>query len=116
LADFINAPALRLAVAPIGNLGLKIDSKGPRRMIEEDQRIPLLDVGTLARIRDGAIKVRGNIGRVTRDGVIFSDSHTEKLDGVILATGFHPDPRKLLPEAHGVFGADRIRVNFKFRI
>lgn len=105
MADFINAPAIRLAVGPVKNLGLKIASKGPRRMIEEDRRIPLLDVGTLARIRDGAIKVRGDINRFTRDGVVFSESPAEKFDGVILATGFRPDLRKLLPEAHGVFDA-----------
>ena len=62
-------------------------------------------MGTLARIRSGAIKVRGDIDRFTRDGVIFSDSSAEKFDGVILATGFRPDLRKLLPEAHGVFDA-----------
>jgi cation diffusion facilitator CzcD-associated flavoprotein CzcO len=105
VADFINAPAIRLAIGSVRNLGLKIASKGPRRMIEEDHRIPLLDVGTLARIRDGAIKLRGDIDRFTRDGVIFSDSPAEKFDDVILATGFRPDLRKLLPEAHGVFDA-----------
>lgn len=105
VADFINAPVIRLAVGSVKNLGLKIASKGPRRMIEEDQRIPLLDVGALARIRDGAIKVRGGIERFTRDGAIFSDSSTEEFDCIILATGFRPDLRKLLPEAHGVFDA-----------
>ena len=105
VADLINAPAIRLAVGPVRNLGLKIASKGPRRMIEEDRRVPLLDVGTLARIRDGTIKIRGDIERFTRDGVIFTGSPEEKFDGVILATGFRPDLRKLLPEAHGVFDA-----------
>jgi len=105
VADFINAPAIRLAVGPVGTLGLKIASKGPRRMIEEDHRVPLLDVGTLARIRDGTIKIRVDIERFTRDGVIFTGSPEEKFDGVILATGFRPDLRKLLPEAHGVFDA-----------
>ena len=103
VADFINAPAIRLAVGSVKHLGLKIASKGPRRMIEEDRRIPLLDVGTLARIRDGTIKVRGGIDRFTSDGVIFSDTPAETFDSIILATGFRPDLRRLLPEAKGVF-------------
>ncbi|GAA0889308.1 flavin-containing monooxygenase [Rhodanobacter soli] len=102
VADFINAPAIRLAIGPVRKLGLTIARKGPRRMIEEDRRIPLLDVGTLARIRDGAIKVRGGIERFTRDGVVFAQSPTEPFGAVILATGFHPDLRPLLPEVHGV--------------
>jgi cation diffusion facilitator CzcD-associated flavoprotein CzcO len=102
VADFINAPAIRLAVGSVKNLGLKIAPKGPRRMIEEDRRVPLLDVGTLAKIRDGTIKVRGGIDRFTSNGVVFSDSPAEKFDCIVLATGFRPDLRKLLPEANGV--------------
>jgi hypothetical protein len=59
IVDFINAPVIRLAVGPIERFGSKRAVKGPRRMIEEDGRVPLLDIGTLAKIRDGAIKVRG---------------------------------------------------------
>ncbi|GGY17098.1 dimethylaniline monooxygenase [Rhodanobacter panaciterrae] len=103
VADFINAPAIRLAVGPVRNLGLKIARKGPRRMIEEDHRVPLLDVGTLARIRDGAIKLRGGIERFTADGVVFAETPAEPFDDVILATGFRPDLRKLLPDSRGVF-------------
>ena len=103
VADFINAPAIRLAIGSVKHLGLKIASKGPRRMIEEDRRVPLLDAGTMARIRDGTIKVRGGIDRFTSDGVAFSDTPAETFDCVILATGFSPDLRGLLPEAKGVF-------------
>jgi cation diffusion facilitator CzcD-associated flavoprotein CzcO len=103
VADFINAPAIRLAIGSVKHLGLKIASKGPRRMIEEDRRVPLLDVGTLARMRDGTIKLRGGIDRFTSDGVVFSDTPAETFDCIILATGFSPDLRGLLPEAKGVF-------------
>jgi cation diffusion facilitator CzcD-associated flavoprotein CzcO len=103
LADFINAPAIRLAVGSLKKLGLKAHAKGPRRMIEEDHRVPLLDVGTLARIRDGSIAVRGGIARFTRDGVAFVDSPAEPFDSVVLATGFRPDLRAMLPTVNGVF-------------
>ncbi len=108
--DFINAPAIRLAIGSMENLGLKIATKGPRRMIEEDRRVPLLDVGTLARIRDGTIKVRGGIERFTSDGVVFSDSRAEKFDCIVLATGFRPDLRTLLPDAKGVFDVQGMPV------
>jgi cation diffusion facilitator CzcD-associated flavoprotein CzcO len=98
LVDFINAPILRLAVGPIERLGLRRAAKGPRRMIEEDGRVPLLDIGTLARIRDGSIRLRGGIDRLTPDGVIFSDQRAQAFDAVILATGFRPDLRPLLPD------------------
>lgn len=103
VADFINAPAIRLAVGSLKKLGLKAAAKGPRRMIDEDHRVPLLDVGTLARIRDGSIVVRSGIERFVADGVVFADGRTEPFDIVVLATGFRPDLRNLLPGVQGVF-------------
>jgi cation diffusion facilitator CzcD-associated flavoprotein CzcO len=100
--DFINAPAIRLAVGSIEKLGLRRAAKGPRRMIEEDGRVPLLDVGTVAKIRDGSIKLRGAIDRFTSDGVVFSGSGAETYHAVILATGFRANLRALLPDAKGV--------------
>jgi Pyridine nucleotide-disulphide oxidoreductase len=103
LADCLSAPLIRVAVGSTRNLGLQIERKGPLTMIAEDRRVPPLDVGTLARIRNGTIKVRGGIARFTDDGVAFTDSVTEPFDAVVLATGFRPDLRPLLPGVPGVF-------------
>jgi cation diffusion facilitator CzcD-associated flavoprotein CzcO len=105
VADALNAPVIRIAVGSIESLGMKRAAKGPRRMIEEDGRVPLLDVGTVAKIRAGAIKVRGAIVSVTPDGVVFSETGPETFDAIILATGFRPDLRKLLPDAANVLDA-----------
>jgi len=102
VVDFINAPAIRLAVGSIESLGMIRASKGPRRMIEEDGRVPLLDIGTCAAIRAGRIKVKGDIASLTPKGVVFASSPPENFDAIILATGFHPDLRALLPDASGV--------------
>jgi cation diffusion facilitator CzcD-associated flavoprotein CzcO len=105
LVDVINAPVLRLAVGNFEKLGLRRAAKGPRQMVEEDGRVPLIDVGTLARIRDGSIKVRGGVDRFTPDGVVFTDAAGEKFDAVILATGFRPDLRLMIPDVEGIFNA-----------
>jgi hypothetical protein len=65
--------------------------------------VPLFDIGALAKIRDGAIKVRGAIDHFTTDGAAFSNAAFERFDAVILATGFRPDLRKLAPDLEGVF-------------
>ena len=103
LVDFINAPILRLAVGSIERLGLRRAAKGPRQMIEEDGRVPLIDVGTLDKIRDGSIKIRGGIDRLTREGVAFADATSGAFDAIILATGFRPDLRRLIPDEGSVF-------------
>jgi cation diffusion facilitator CzcD-associated flavoprotein CzcO len=105
VADFLNAPVIRLAVGPLDKLGLKPAAKGPLQMIEEDGRVPVIDIGALAKIRSGAIKVRGGIERFSSEGVTFVESGAERFDAVILATGFRPDLRALLPGAEGVLDA-----------
>jgi cation diffusion facilitator CzcD-associated flavoprotein CzcO len=103
LVDRINAPILRLATGPIEKWGLRRAAKGPRQMVEEDGRAPLIDIGTLDRIRDGSIEIRRGIERLTPDGVVFADARTEEFDAIILATGFRPDLRSLVPDVEGVF-------------
>jgi cation diffusion facilitator CzcD-associated flavoprotein CzcO len=102
IADALNAPAIRLAVGSIEKLGMTRAAKGPRQMVEEDGRVPLLDVGTVAQIRSGRIKVRGDIASFQGKTVVFPRSSPETFDAVILATGFHADLRTLLPDAPGV--------------
>jgi cation diffusion facilitator CzcD-associated flavoprotein CzcO len=103
LVDIMNAPILRLAVGDIEKLGLRRAVKGPRQMVEEDGRVPLIDIGTLAGIRDGSIKIRGGIDHFAAEGVTFADHVAEKFDAVVLATGFRADLRRLIPDVDGVF-------------
>lgn len=105
VADKINAPLLRFAIGSIEKLGLKRSPKGPLQSIEEEGRVPLIDVGTLDAIRDGRIKLCGDIASFTREGVEFKQSPAERFDAIILATGFRPDLRPLLPDARGVLSA-----------
>jgi cation diffusion facilitator CzcD-associated flavoprotein CzcO len=105
VADALNAPILRMSVGSIEKLGLKKAAKGAMQMIEEDGRVPVLDIGAVKKIREGAIKVRGAIERFTRAGVAFAEGGAESYDAVILATGFKPDLRRLLPDADGVLDA-----------
>jgi cation diffusion facilitator CzcD-associated flavoprotein CzcO len=105
VADALNAPAIRLAVGSLATAGLTKAAKGPLRTIAEDGRPPLIDIGTLDAIRDGRIKLRGDIASFTATGVSFKQSPAEPFDAAILATGFRPDLRALLPDAKGVLSA-----------
>ena len=102
VADAINAPFIQFAIGSIEKLGLRRSAKGPIQAIEEDGRVPLIDVGTLAAIRDGRIMLRGEIASLARESVAFKQSPAERFDAIILATGFRPDLRPLLPDAKGV--------------
>jgi cation diffusion facilitator CzcD-associated flavoprotein CzcO len=108
LADILNAPAIRLSVGSFATAGLRKAAKGPLRTIAEDGRPPLIDIGTLAAIRAGRIKIRGDVANFATTGVTFRQSQAERFDAVILATGFRPDLRSLLPDAKGVLSASGV--------
>jgi cation diffusion facilitator CzcD-associated flavoprotein CzcO len=105
VADAINAPIIRLAVGPLKPLGFRVAAKGPLRMIEEDGRVPVLDIGALAKIRAGKVAVRGGVARFGPRSATFDDGRFEPFDAVVLATGFKPDLRVLLPDAKDVLDA-----------
>jgi len=88
VADKINAPLIRMLVGDITKLGLKKSKYGPREQIQKQKRIPLLDVGTIKLIKQGHIKVYGDIVRIEGNTIYFEDNKQQHFDAIILATGY----------------------------
>jgi cation diffusion facilitator CzcD-associated flavoprotein CzcO len=104
IADKLTAPLIRMLVGDITKLGLKKSKYGPREQIEKQKRIPLLDIGTIKLIRQGAITVYGNIDRIMDNTVFFEDQKQHDFDAIILATGYEHDLANLL-------GAENEKIN-----
>ncbi len=96
-ADAITAPLLRVMTGRPEAYGMVKAEKGPAAQVIEDGRVPLIDVGTLAAIRDGRIRVRPAIDRFEGGTAIFADGKRSDVDAVVLATGYAVDLRPLLP-------------------
>jgi len=67
------------------------------RQLREQGRTPVIDVGTLARIRAGQIAVRPGIRRLVADGAEFVDGSIDRFDAIVLATGYRADVDALFP-------------------
>ena len=105
LVDLLNGGITRLRTGDITKLGLKKSTKGPVTQIVEDKRIPLIDIGTLKAIKDGLVSVRGKIERVDGNEVRFEDAKKDRFDAIILATGFKPNLREILPDLNEALDA-----------
>jgi indole-3-pyruvate monooxygenase len=88
IADRIAATVLRLHNGDLSRFGLVTPEVGPIRQVDELGRVPLIDVGTLAQIKAGRLKVKPAVSRFTNTGVFFTDGTSEDFDAVILATGY----------------------------
>lgn len=93
LASFLAA----VTVGDLERLGLRRSPVSPLRALREYGRTPVIDVGTLARIRSGEIAVRPGIRRLVADGAEFVDGSVERLDAIVLATGYRAGVAALLP-------------------
>lgn len=104
LADLMNTPFLRLRFGDLGRLGLQRAREGPLTTIRERGRTPLINIGTIERIRSGDIKIFGGISTTEGRDVQFADGRRHQFDAIILATGYKPALDGLLPDFAQGFG------------
>lgn len=104
-SDKLSAPLLRLVIGDLTRYGLRKLPYGPVTQIRRHGRIPLLDVGTVALIKKGAITVRPGVQRFLAGGVEFEDGKQAQFDAVVCATGYRPDLRPFLHNADGALDA-----------
>jgi indole-3-pyruvate monooxygenase len=99
IRDVIFRALMALAVGNLSRFGIRAPSEGILAQIVRFGRIPLIDIGTIARIRSGRIRVRGDVRALTEGGATFVDGGESAYDAIVLATGFRPRLEAFLPRA-----------------
>jgi cation diffusion facilitator CzcD-associated flavoprotein CzcO len=90
LADRLALAVLDRAVGDLAPWGLRRPAVGPARQVVEQGRIPLIDIGTVALIKQGKIRVVPGPRAYTATGVVLTDGRELPADLVVLATGYRP--------------------------
>lgn len=90
LVDTINKPVLRLINGNFAKFGLRECAHGPLTQIIKSRKIPLLDIGTMALIRNNRITVYPGIEEVDSNRVKFTDGREDEFDAIVSATGYLP--------------------------
>ncbi|VVB17186.1 unnamed protein product [Arabis nemorensis] len=88
----------RFILGDTTKLGLNRPRLGPLELKNLSGKTPVLDVGTLAKIKTGDIKVCSGIRRLKRHEVEFDNGKTERFDAIILATGYKSNVPSWLKE------------------
>lgn len=86
-----------LTVGSLERYGLQTPPISPLRQLREQGKTPVIDVGTLARIKRGDITVHPGIDRLTSSGVRFVDASEHDFDAIVLATGYEARLQRLFP-------------------
>ncbi|XP_039063108.1 indole-3-pyruvate monooxygenase YUCCA6-like [Hibiscus syriacus] len=98
LVDRLLLIVSRLILGDTARFGLPRPELGPLELKNLSGKTPVLDVGTLAKIKSGDIKVRPSIKSLKRHAVVFVDGKTENFDAIILATGYKSNVPSWLKE------------------
>jgi len=77
-------------VGDLSQWGIVRPTKGPNRMIEESGRIPILDIGTIAMVKQGKIRVLPAVQEILTDKIRFAGGAVHPFDAIIFATGYKP--------------------------
>jgi indole-3-pyruvate monooxygenase len=96
LRDAIATGVMGLVVGDLSRWGIVRPAMGPNRMIEQVGRIPILDIGTIAMIKRGKIRVLPAVQEILPDGVRFAGGAEHPFEAVIFATGYTPGLDKVI--------------------
>jgi indole-3-pyruvate monooxygenase len=102
VGDWLSKPVLGITVGDLSKVGVPKAPWGPLEQIATQQKIPMLDVGTMEALRSGEIRARPAIDRFTEKGVMFTGGSSEPFDAVIFATGFEPGVDRILERTEGL--------------
>jgi cation diffusion facilitator CzcD-associated flavoprotein CzcO len=105
LADRLAIRMLDLAVGDLSRWGLRRPAIGPARQVVEQGRIPLIDIGTVALVKQGKIAVVPGPRAFTESGLELQDGRDIGADLVLLATGYRPEIAAFLHESEHALDA-----------
>lgn len=90
LQDIVLKIICRLYYGNLKKYGVKIHAKGMMARFLKDGVAPLMDVGTIAAVKDGSIDViNSEIDKCSGDNnVVFKNGETKQYDAIVLATGY----------------------------
>ncbi|CAL9193403.1 unnamed protein product [Musa hybrid cultivar] len=103
LVDQFLCAMAHLMFGDTDRLGLRRPKLGPMELKNLAGKTPVLDVGALALIRSGNIKVMRGVKEITRGGAKFVDGMEEQFDAIILATGYRSNVSSWLMDDGGLF-------------
>lgn len=98
IGDTLGVVLRKLMVGNLKPWGIETPSIPPAAQLRELGKTPVIDIGTVAAIRRGEIKVVPAIAELKEKNVVFTDGQELPIDTIIFATGYRSILSKLLPQ------------------
>lgn len=99
LTDPITKFFLKLKIGDLSSYGIEGPKAGPREHMLGKGQTPIIDIGTIAAVKEGKIKVVKEIEKTKVLTVFFKNGNEEKFDAIVLATGYKTGLEKILEDS-----------------
>jgi len=96
MRDAIVGTVMRVMVGDLSRWGIERPKIGINQMIVDFGRIPMLDIGTIAKVKAGKIRVLPGVKEVFTNRVQFADGSAHPFDAIVLATGYTPGLEQMI--------------------
>lgn len=80
----------RAYIGDLTKYGVESPKMSPTRQLLESGKTPIVDIGTVAAIKQGRIKIMKEIENISNKTILFKDGNSREIDTIILATGYKP--------------------------
>jgi hypothetical protein len=106
LRDALSNITIKLAMGNLEPWGITRPKMSIRKHMETTGRVPVIDIGTVAAIKAGNIKVVKGLESVEGKTVTFADGSNDEFDLIVVATGYKTGLEKLLATPENYIGKD----------
>ncbi|EEF33386.1 monooxygenase, putative [Ricinus communis] len=111
LVDVLITLLSKIMYGNLSKYGLYRPSVGPFTHKFISGKAPVIDVGTIKKIRSGKIKVVPAINNVNGNMVVFDNGTKQHFDVIVFATGFRSGTNDWLKDYHYIFNEDGMPKN-----
>ncbi|KAM7511161.1 hypothetical protein LguiB_010036 [Lonicera macranthoides] len=96
----------KLKYGDLTGYGLERPTRGPFFLKKTTGRSPIIDAGTIDKIKDGGIQVLPSITMINEKSVEFANGKIKRFDAIIFATGYKSTVKKWLKDGGSLFNED----------
>ncbi|KAL6500386.1 hypothetical protein OROHE_025752 [Orobanche hederae] len=109
--DFMMTMMSKAVFGDLTKYGIQRPKEGPFAMKVKYGKYPVIDVGTLSKIKSGEIQVLPGIRSIKGNNVIFDNGKEYPFDVIVLATGFKRSTKEWLKEDNHLLTDDGLPIN-----
>ncbi len=102
LGDWLGMQIRKLVIGDLTKYGIPMSKMNPTEQLKTTGKTPVIDIGTIAQVKAGKIKVLPDIEHFYETGVAFKNGERHDFDVVIACTGYRSQLEDFLESTNGL--------------